>query len=199
MKRKIEMKKFPQTWAAVLIVIAAGTANAQSLNNSTMAKDSGWYGEVGYLGLKNTDDTGSAVKPKLLRLTVGKDINQNLSVEAMAGLTASKASVAVSQSTTGKVSNTFYGLYLKPRYEITSDVTLFGRAGAAHTTLKEDYSDGTPSASLASTKFSYGLGVEVKFTDAIYGSFDYMQYGKYSDNTGSVKYNGFAASIGYRF
>ena len=32
-----------------------------------------------------------------------------------------------------------------------------------------------------------------------YGALDYMEYGKYSQDTSTVKYNGLTLSVGYKF
>lgn len=190
------MKRFKttKTLAALLLVgFCAVGAQAQGLKND------GWYGEVGYLGMKIAADDGTSATPKLLRFTVGKEVMDNLAVEGMAGFTVSKASVlAIAPSTNGDVSDTVWGIYAKPHWAVVDGTDVFVRVGLAHNSFKESVS-GSPDGTYSMTKFSYGLGVQTQFTKEIYGALDYMYYGKYSDEHGSGKHTGFTASIGYRF
>lgn len=185
-----KQRKQTKTLTALLLAgLCATGAQAQSLKND------GWYGEVGYLGMKLTNDIGASGTPKLVRLTVGKEVMKNLAVEGMLGLTVSK-STYVDQ----KESDTLSALYVKPHWEIAPGTDVFVRAGLAHNAYKATYiDDGSSASQYSMNKFSYGLGVQTQFTKEIYGALDYMYYGKYSDSTLYMKHTGFTASIGYRF
>ena len=82
---------------------------------------------------------------------------------------------------------------------MTPDITLFARGGIAHTSFTVGFSDGTASFTNSSTKLSYGFGAEMNINANWYGALDYMEYGKYSQDTSTVKYNGLTLSLGYKF
>jgi Outer membrane protein beta-barrel domain len=177
------MKNSKHALIALLAVLAASTVSAQSMSNQ------GYYGEVGYtaLNMKN-DNNGFSIRPKLARLTVGKELDKNLAVEGTYAFTASKDSSVVGGVTyTGKES--FYGAYLKPKMEVAKDVEAFARIGALHTKYEDE------SGSLSKTKVSYGVGVQAQFTKDVYGQVDYMSYYKQDGITAK----GFTVSVGTRF
>jgi hypothetical protein len=198
-----EMKKTTQALVAVLAVITAGSASAQSVNKSSMDKDSGWYGEVGYLGLKSSSSTlNGSQTPELIRFVAGKDVDENLSIEAMAAMTVSKANTNPYPNETDKYSGSTFGVYAKPKIEVTTGTDVFARLGVARTSTKvEDTYNGFNSNYTASgTKVSYGLGIQTQFTKTVYGQLDYMVYGKGTDSVfGDWTSKGITASIGYRF
>ena len=181
------MKKLKLAALAATLLMGVGA-------HADQAQPTNWYGEVGYLGLKNSLNTGDSVTPKLVRVTVGKNFDETWAAEAMLGVTASKAKIV-----TGEISNTFFGVYAKPKYALTPDITLFARGGFAHTSLTEGFSNGRASESVSSTKLSYGFGAEMNINANWYGALDYMEYGKYSQDTSTVKYNGLTLSVGYKF
>ena len=165
-------------------VLAAATASAQSMH-----KDSGYYGEIGYtaMSLKNSNN-GFDATPKLARFMVGKDINDNLSVEGMYGTTVSKGnSLGVDTSVDT------YGIFLKPKMEVAKDTEIFARVGWVH--LKEKETLNGVSVSSSGSDAGYELGIQTKFTKDVYGQLDYMNY--YDKNSGTAK--GFTVSIGTRF
>ena len=178
------MKNSKHALVALLAVMAVGTVSAQ-----TMKKDSGYYGEVGYTGLKiKNDSNGFDATPKLARLIVGKEIDKNLSVEGTYAFTASKDS-GVFGGTNYTVKGSMFGAYLKPKVEIAKDVEAFARIGAIHS----KYEDGVTSVS--GTKLAYGIGVQAQITKDIYGQVDYMNYYKQDGLTAK----GLTLSVGTRF
>ena len=166
------------------LMVVVGTVSAQ-----TMGKE--LYGELGYLGMKITENATS-VKPKLVRAVIGKEIEPNLAVEAMVGLTFSKDHLGSGASERQYASNTF-GIYVKPMFEVVKDTQVFARLGAAHTTLK--ISNSSASASDSMNKLALGLGVQTQFNKDIYGQIDYMRYGKMNN----IKSDGITLSVGTRF
>ena len=178
------MKNSKHALIAVLAVLAAGTASAQS-----KANDSGYYGEVGYtaLNLKNGNN-GFDATPKLMRMTLGKEIDKNLSVEASYAFTASKdSSVVGGENYTAKA--TAFSVALKPKIELTKDLEAFARIGATNSKYEDEGS------SISKTKLSYGIGLQAQFTKDVYGQIDYMNYYKEDDLSGK----GFTVSVGTRF
>lgn len=180
------MKNSKHVFIALLAVLATGTASAQSMN-----KDSGYYGEVGYSAIKFSD-TDASTTPKLVRLIVGTNINENLDVEGAIAFTASKDDVK--GSTDGiKYSAQHVGFYAKPKIEIAKDTELFGRIGISRTTLKANGTNESTSDSF--TKLAYGFGIQTQFTKDVYGQVDYMHLGKKD----GVTAKGFTLSVGTRF
>ena len=178
------MKNSKHALVALLAVLAAGTASAQS-----MSKDSGYYGEIGYtaLNIKN-DNNGFDATPKLARFIIGKEIDKNLSVEGSYAFTVSKdSSVVGGANYTTKA--TAFGVSLKPKMEITKDVEAFARIGATHSKYEDEAS------SVSKTNLTYGVGMQAQFTKDVYGQVDYMNYYKQDGITAK----GFTVSVGTRF
>lgn len=150
-----------------------------------MNKDSGYYGEVGYTPLQI--DIGGGVptfKPKLMRFIVGKDVNENLSIEGMFATTASTDSYQGVD-----ISANSYGIFLKPKIDMTKDTQIFARVGYAKSELKlNTYSDSASST-------SYGIGAQTKFTKNIFGGIDYTNFYKKD----GVTAKGLTVSVGTRF
>ncbi len=177
------MKNSKNAWFALLAVLVTGTVSAQSISNQS------YYGEVGYtaLNVKN-DNNGFDATPKLARVTLGKEIHKNLSVEGSYAWTVSKDSSVVGNiNYTAKASA--FGVSLKPKMEINKDVEVFARIGVTHSKYEDEAS------SIFRTKLSYGVGMQAQFTKDVYGQVDYMNYYKQDGMTGK----GFAVSVGTRF
>lgn len=174
--------------AALITLLALVAASASSAQTASDA----YYGEVGYLSMKFTDDSTIEPAPKLVRFVVGKNIHENLDVEAMAGFTVSKGDWVTSFGK-GELSATTYGISLKPKVNIAQGTEVFARVGVAHTSWKDDYTAG--SASDSATKPVYGVGVQTELSKSIYGQVDYMNYG----GKDGWKSNGFTVSVGSRF
>jgi hypothetical protein len=168
------MKTISRVLASLVLVAAASVAGAQT------AAAPKFYGEVRYLPLNIKFSDGSKVTPKLARVVVGTEINDNLAAEGSLGLTLSKAE---------GVSATMAGVFLKPKYAIDKDAEVFARVGVARTSL-----GGEGSGSM--TKAAYGIGAQMAISKDVYGQVDYMHYGK--DVAGSTA-SGFTISVGTRF
>lgn len=177
------MKNLKHAFIAALAVLAACSASAQSMSNP------GFYGEVGYLPLQlKNSNNGFDATSKLVRLTFGKEINKNLSVEGSYGFTASEGTSVVNNITYHANAST-YGVLLKPKFEITQNLEAFARIGAVHNKYEDEGS------SISKTKIAYGLGVQAQFSKDVYGQLDYMRYYKQDGLTAK----GFTASIGVHF
>ncbi len=176
---RLKMKNSQNALVALLAVLSTGVVSAQSMSNQ------GYYGEVGYtaLNIKN-DNNGFDATPKLARVTFGKEIDKNLSVEGSYGFTVSKDS-----SLNYTAEATAFGVSLKPKMEIAKDVEAFARIGALHTKYEDE------SGSISKTKLAYGIGMQAQFTKDVYGQVDYMNY--YKQDGLSAK--GFTISVGTRF
>ena len=172
------MKKFKalMVWAAV---VTATSASAQSIQ--------GYYGEVGYLPL-SVDVGGVSVSPQLARAMVGVNVHDNLSVEGMAAVT-----VVSDTYQNVDISANAWGVFLKPKFQVTQDTQVFARVGHVSSELKASVSN--YSASLSGSDVGYGLGVQTQITSKVYGQIDYMSY--YNKNGFEAK--GFTVSVGTRF
>ena len=185
-------------FAAVIggLALLNGAAFAQPPQSDT-------YVELGYLNQKITDSTDSTnnASPKAIRMIAGKNLFPHASLELMAAINSSKGTDT--QTTPDNVSSNLYGIYLKPKTNLTKDTELFGRVGVAHASLKYDNGNGSGVAtSYSGTKLSYGVGLQTKFTDNVYGAIDYMSYGKVNTslaNGDRLSNNGLTVSVGYRF
>lgn len=177
------MKNSKHTLVALLVVVATGTVSAQSMFNQS------YYGEVGYLALNvKNDKNGFDATPKLARVTFGKEIDKNLSVEGGYAFTVSKDSSVVGGTKYNAKATTF-GVSLKPKMEIIKDVEVFARIGATHSKYEDEAS------SVSKTKLAYGVGVQAQLTKDVYGQVDYMNYYKQD----SVTTKGITVSVGTRF
>ena len=167
------MKKFKalMVWAAV---VTATSASAQSIQ--------GYYGEVGYLPL-SVDVGGVSVSPQLARAVVGVNVHDNLSVEGMAAVT-----VVSDTYQNVDISANAWGVFLKPKFQVTQDTQVFARVGYVSSELKA-------SVSTSGSDVGYGLGVQTQITSKVYGQIDYMNY--YNKNGFEAK--GFTVSVGTRF
>jgi opacity protein-like surface antigen len=179
------MKTISRVLASLILVATAGIASAQ-----TAAKH--FYIEGGLVPMKITGD-GLSVTPIALRATLGKNINDNLAVEGVYVLTASKDSVKV-QNVNVDIAVSGYGVYLKPKMEVTKGTEVFGRFG--YTSAKLTASAGRVSAdSDTVNSFSYGAGVQTEINKDWYAQADYMVFSKKDGATAK----GFGISAGYRF
>lgn len=176
------MKTSSQVWVLALLASLAGAASAQS-----MGKDNAYYGELGYMPFSLSNNV-EKVKPKLVRLTLGKSIHENLALEAMYADTVSKYHADGDDH-----SSTISGLALKPKMGLAYDTEVFARLGwyrTSHKTTGVNYSDKS-----AESSTGYGLGIQTAFTNDVYGQLDYMNYHKKNDVTGK----GWTFSVGMRF
>jgi opacity protein-like surface antigen len=181
------MKDFKYALLALLTVLAAGSACAQSMN-----KDSGYYGELGYTALK-FDDGYTKLTPKLARFVIGNNIHQNLDLEAMASFTVSKDTWKEGTDS-GELTGKAFGVYAKPKFEVVKDLEIFGRIGVSRTSWKSN-STSAGNNSDSFTKLAYGAGIQTQFTKNVYGQLDYMKLGKSNE----VSAKGFTVSVGARF
>ncbi len=180
------MKKISSVALACLFV--AGAAQAQQARPAA----SPWYGEIGYTAAKITSDDATW-HPGAVRGVVGYDINPNVAVEGMVGIGAHDDSATVlGVSVEGKIKNS-YGLYVKPKFNVTPEVEVFGRVGFARTKVSASAMGSTFTSS--DTDLSYGAGVNYSLSRTTYLGVDYMRY----YNKDGVKADGLTVGVGMRF
>jgi opacity protein-like surface antigen len=173
------MKKLHIIAAAALAALCATGAQAQS----RMA-DNGYYGEIGYSSMDVTGSGGGAT-PETFRFLMGTDLNKGMGLEALYITTISKDSrVGYDASVHG------FGIFLKPKMELTESTEVFARIGAMHAEIT-----GGAGGSRSGTDFAYGLGIQTNFTKNVYGQLDYM----HSYDRDNVSAKGYTLSLGTRF
>lgn len=179
------MKTISRVLASLVLVATAGVAGAQSA-----AKD--FYVEGGLAPMKISGE-GLGVTPLAARLTLAKNINDNLAVEGVYAFTVSKDSQTFN-NTNIDIAVSGYGLYLKPKFAVAKDTEVFARVG--YTSSKMTASVGRVSAeSDTINSLSYGIGLQTSLTKDWYAQGDYMVFSKKD----GVTAKGFGVSVGYRF
>ena len=146
------------------------------------------YAEVGYAWLTLSSD-GYDVTTGDLVGRLGYDFTENFGGEFFGATSVASGDL---YGVTVKVDDV-YGGYLKLHTETAPDFELFAKAGWVHATVKASVPGFAASSSDSS--FSYGIGMQYKFTDKMYLQGDYMSY--YSKDGDTIK--GPSISLGYLF
>jgi hypothetical protein len=183
------------TMIAISVALACSGAFAQS-----KAKDDSTYIQLGYNSTQyNFDVLSGFSNANNLAITLGKNMSENYALEGVFATGMSDSSSNALASTAGTVNvklTTSYGLYVKPKLNISNSVELFARVGYFNS--KSNFTvPNFPALNTENTGTSpsYGLGASMKITDAIYGSLDWMQW--YKKDGADIK--GIGLSVGYKF
>lgn len=158
------------------------------------AQAQGLYAELGYTNLKATAE-GFSVKPEGLRLIVGYDINEFLAAEGMVGLGISKGRKFHQNNTVTAELDHSVGVFLRPRFNLTDDFEVFGRAGWARSKMSASATKTGLSGSQSGTDFAYGVGVSLRINPTWSLNADYMNY----FSRGGLRVNGYTVGVGMRF
>ncbi|MDE2607887.1 MAG: porin family protein [Burkholderiales bacterium] len=176
------MKRIATAAASAFLLL--GTA-AHAQQQSAMSP---LYGELGYSWL-NIKGNGADTDSGALRGILGYDLMPNLAIEGMvAGGTSSDSN----QGVTMKLHDS-YGLFLKPKVDVGSNVELFGRLGWARSNV--DVSCASGCANTSGNDFAYGLGVNYKINQQLRVGLDYTHL----MDRGGVKVDGVTLGVGYHF
>ena len=179
------MKTISRVLASLVLVATAGVVSAE-----TAAKD--FYVEGGLVPMNISGD-GVDLTPVAARVTLGKNINDNLSVEGVYLLTASKDSMKI-DNVNVDIAIAGYGVYLKPKFSVAKGTEVFGRIG--YTSAKLTASVGSVSVTGDTVNsLSYGAGLQTEISKDWYAQADYMVFSKKDGGTAK----GFGVSAGYRF
>ena len=127
-------------------------------------------------------EPGLTIGPTALRVILGKKTSETFGYEGMLGFSVRNAETAyisttgTTTSVAGEVNN-IYGLYIKARRNLGSDLEIFGKLGMAsgERTLST-YPTGLSAAENKFISFSYGLGAKAVVEKDISVVFDYMSY-----------------------
>jgi len=174
------MKLLARTTAIAALAIGAASAHAQL------------YGELGYVHI--TDKfavNGTEYKPTLgaLSAIIGYGVHENLAIEGM-------LAAGVKDDTVNGVKlelQHYYGLFVKPRVMLGSNVELFGRIGYGESKAKG--SQNAVSSTDSSSDWAYGLGANYYFNKTTYGTLSYMRL----SNKDGEKVNGLTLGVGMKF
>jgi len=158
------------------------------------------YAEVGY-GWLTLSSNGYDVTVGDVIGRMGFPLTDSLAAEVFG---ATSAANGYAYDVSFKVDNV-YGGYLKLHTETAPNLELFAKAGWVHTTVMASYYGYGPGygpgysygydASTSDSSFSYGVGMQYKFTDTLYMQGDYfVYYEKYGETI-----QGPSLSIGMRF
>lgn len=180
---EIQMKKSLLIAASLLAMSAA----AQAFTGASQA-----YGELAYTSASYSDGE-IKVRPGVVRGIAGLEYSPGLAFEAMFGAGVRDGSFGIAGYTAKVGVDYAYGVYVKPKLQITPELELFGRVGYVRT--KMSVSVAGMSMSTTDGDVSYGAGLKYALTPQWSASADYMSYGK---NDGA-KGTGFSLGLGYKF
>ena len=160
-------------------MIVASTA----LSATASAETNGWYVEGEYRNLSITE-AGLSADLGGLGFAVGRELSDNFAVEFVAGFGVNDETV---QDVTLEIDR-YFGLILKPNIDINEKFNIFLDLG--YVDLQAQGSGFGVTIKESSSEFVWGLGAEIDFSDAVYGSIGYT-------NIDSA--DGIQLGIGYRF
>jgi opacity protein-like surface antigen len=175
-------------FATLALAFAASAAHAQA------APESGVYGEAGYTIGKYTE-SGNEFQPSAFRLLVGKKINANLAVEGLAAFGVNGGTKNISGSEIKVQADSLVGVYLKPSFQVTPSLEVFGRVGYAKGELTATNTGTGASVKGNGDGASYGVGASYALTPKVSVNADYMMYVSKSN----AEYSGVTIGLGYKF
>lgn len=186
------MKKQCKSAAVAAMFLAAGVAAyAQQAPAANAA--SPLYGELAYAPVKIKDEGASLGTSKNVRGILGYELHPNLAVEALASFGVSDGHITVQGVRVDTGVDHMYGLYVKPKLTLTSDLELFGRVGYVRSKLSvraEGHHDFD-----SESDASYGLGLAYRINDRLSAVVDYTRYYD-KDN---LKLQGLSAGLRWKF
>jgi hypothetical protein len=175
---------------AAAMVCTGAFAQSKSNDDSTymsLGYNSGQYTIDGLANLSNANH---------LLITLGKNISPLYAVEGVYATGMSDASSTALGTTVNVKLTSSYGLYIKPKTQVTPNIEVFGRVGFFN--ARSDFSvPAFPSNNVSNnaTSPSWGLGTSMKITDKVFGTLDWMQM--FKKDGADIK--GFGLSVGYKF
>lgn len=170
-----------------LALMSACSAFAQNANAEK------YYLEAGYTQLKITDPAIPDTKPAMARFFIGMNVHPNVAVEGMVAFNAKSDNIRVSGVNVGVKVDNAYGLFLKPKVQVTEGLTAFARVG--YVKSKVAASIGPISVSDSDDSLAYGAGISYKLSQTVSLNFDYTSY----YNKDGTKVKGTTLGLGYAF
>lgn len=184
------MKSLKLVIASVLAFAAIGVS-AQTAQPTAPSKFSG---DIGYTSIDWTGG-GYTLKPSIVRGTLGYEVSPNLAVEGMIGMGANSSNIQVGSYTVTSKIDSIYGLYLKPKAQVSPELEVYGRLGVTSLTGTFAVQGYTGSYTATESSASYGLGVNYKIAPGAALNLDYTTY--YTKNGATA--NGITAGVAFRF
>lgn len=134
--------------------------------------------------------------PHVVRLILGRDVSRYLALEGMLAFGVKSDGVVLNgladPDTTLKGNNA-YGLYLKPKYPVSDNVTVFWRLG--YNRIDYSVTNLAGKDSDHHSGFAYGAGVSINVNPRLNVFIDYMSY---LDRL-QADSRGIGAGLGFRF
>lgn len=181
--------------AAVSCLLAMAGAQAQDL----YAEGLYYHSKVSGTGY-DTDP-----HPRGLIGIIGLGLAPHLAIEGVFGGSAQRDSVTDTSSgapvNIATKTHKTYGVYLKPRYQVSDKLELFARAGYLRTRLCLDAAGTVPGQAVSVRdsdtrgSLAWGLGANYAITPHMYLSGSYAQTHKRD----GIRISGFNVGLGYRF
>ncbi|MBZ8142680.1 hypothetical protein CLD22_22635 [Rubrivivax gelatinosus] len=168
------------------VVLTCGAAQAQT-NASPI------YGEISYL-MMSADAPSAAFDLAAVRGFLGYEVHPNIALEAMFAIGVADDRVGPAFDYVRLKLENSYGLYIKPKVNVTEKLELFARVGYAESKFKATRR-GYGSSTDSDGDVSFGVGLKYTFAKNTYGAVDYMRYYDKDD----LKVNGVTLGIGYQF
>jgi opacity protein-like surface antigen len=170
-----------------IFTLAAISASAQT------------YGEIGVTSI-NYEENVSGIKvkssPMAIRGIFGYEVHPNFAVEGLVGFGIGDDNVKVNGTSVSgakfKIDSVF-GIYAKPKAQLTSELEGFIRAGFARS--KGAVSLSGLNSSSSSSSFSYGLGMSYAVNKTTSINVDFMSYLNKNDS----KAAGFTVALATNF
>lgn len=173
------------SFISVLALCCISSAQAQST-----------YLQIGGLSANYSEPLAS-FRNGMAAFTLGRQLDQNISVEAMAAAAINEASgYWGSVYVTAKVSNAA-GVYVKAQTTPSNGLSLYGKAGVTTGTVSASARVAGYSASAwsSATSPSFGGGAQFDVSPNSFVAVDYMSY--YNKN--SISISGLSFSYGFKF
>ena len=178
------MKHIARIAVTTALALAGAAAHAQ------------FYVEGAYNATQiHVDGVNMKLKPSALSGIVGYDLHPNFAVEGMLALGAGSDSAMIpgdNVALTAKYKSA-YGVYAKPRYQLTPELEVFARLGYLKSKLEFSAAGYSESGSGSST--SWGLGGNYAIDKQLYLTASYMNFYKKD----GLKIDGFNLGVGYKF
>lgn len=167
------------------------TVFAQSANNL--------YGEVAY-SMVNAKDTSTTdnlgtFKTSVARFTLGSVVANNVAVEGFIAQGLASDSKVINGLNVELKNKTAYGIAIRPFFQATQDIEVFGRLGTMRSESESTVSAGNFSQSNSgkTTNTLYGVGAAYKINKDMSATLDYTKLSKKDDLDTSL------LSVGIRF
>ena len=165
--------------------------------------------QMGYGSFKhNLKASNIAINSDVEQITAGVayQINPNIAVEGIVGLGISnKDFLKTNSNTYSSRINNMFGIYVKPKFDITDTLSLNARLGYSQAAMEISDKTSTTERKLAYTSsgLSYGVGLSYAVKESLNINLDYVVFGGnlmgLNDAIGSAEFSGFNLAVDYKY